>query len=419
MRTARRTGSGSRRLEWLVVRDLVEIETAVVLVRRPGDRVGGADARRRSRPRSSSCRPRRTPRRTARSRTRSGCCSGTGRRSSRRTTAARSSGSTSTSAGGSSRSSRTRTEERDKLIKALTLGVSDALADRGAGRRGRAAGGQRLGDRERQVPLRLHGAEGRRLDALRLLDLLRLLRGRHQPDGAPEAALGAGRLRRARVGLGVAGEPADHLQPRLGRPRREAVVGAQALRLVGRRRGEVDRRRRPRLPGGQGARLRPARRCEGARTPSPATTRSSCRRTAAAGSSSRRASRTGRCRRTTSRTSRRSTTRSTRSARIRAASTPTTSREDPYNPVADEPGAEVYPYVVTTYRLTEHHTAGGMTRSVPYLAELQPEMFCEVQPGARARSVGLEHGGWATIYTSRVGDRGARARHRADATARG
>ncbi len=74
--------------------------------------------------------------------------------------------------------------------------------------------------------------------------------------------------------------------------------------------------------------------------------------------------------------------------------------EDPYNPVADEPGAEVYPYVVTTYRLTEHHTAGGMTRTVPHLAELQPEMFCEVHPGL-AEEVGLEHGGWATIYTSR------------------
>jgi formate dehydrogenase major subunit len=74
--------------------------------------------------------------------------------------------------------------------------------------------------------------------------------------------------------------------------------------------------------------------------------------------------------------------------------------EDPYNPVADEPGADVYPYVVTTYRLTEHQTAGGMTRSVPYLAELQPAMFCEVHPEL-AEDVGLEHGGWATIYTSR------------------
>jgi formate dehydrogenase major subunit len=74
--------------------------------------------------------------------------------------------------------------------------------------------------------------------------------------------------------------------------------------------------------------------------------------------------------------------------------------EDPYNPVAHEPGSDVYPYVVTTYRLTEHHTAGGMSRSVPYLAELQPAMFCEVHPDL-AREVGLEHGGWATIYTSR------------------
>jgi formate dehydrogenase major subunit len=75
--------------------------------------------------------------------------------------------------------------------------------------------------------------------------------------------------------------------------------------------------------------------------------------------------------------------------------------ENPYNPVADEPGAELYPYVATTYRLTEHHTAGGMTRSVPYLAELQPAMFCEVSPEL-AEEVGLEHGGWATIYSTRA-----------------
>ena len=79
---------------------------------------------------------------------------------------------------------------------------------------------------------------------VRLLDLLGLLQGRDQPDGAQEAALGAGELRRARVGLGVAGRPAAALQPRLRRPGRQAVVGAQALRLVGRRRGAVDRPRR-------------------------------------------------------------------------------------------------------------------------------------------------------------------------------
>ena len=76
-------------------------------------------------------------------------------------------------------------------------------------------------------------------------------------------------------------------------------------------------------------------------------------------------------------------------------------RENPYNPSAGERGAEAYPYVVTTYRLTEHHTAGGMSRFVPYLAELQPAMFCEVSPEL-ARERRLQHGGWATIVTARA-----------------
>jgi formate dehydrogenase major subunit len=72
-----------------------------------------------------------------------------------------------------------------------------------------------------------------------------------------------------------------------------------------------------------------------------------------------------------------------------------------YNPAHGQPGAEAYPYVITTYRLTEHHTAGGMSRGLPYLAELQPEMFCEVSPELAAER-GLEHGGWATIITARA-----------------
>ena len=65
------------------------------------------------------------------------------------------------------------------------------------------------------------------------------------------------------------------------------------------------------------------------------------------------------------------------------------------------PGSEVFPYVATTYRLTEHHTAGGMSRALPYLAELQPEFFCEVSPELAAER-GLEHPGWATIITART-----------------
>jgi formate dehydrogenase major subunit len=69
-------------------------------------------------------------------------------------------------------------------------------------------------------------------------------------------------------------------------------------------------------------------------------------------------------------------------------------------PSGSEPGSDIYPYVVTTYRLTEHFTAGGMSRWTPYLAELQPEFFCEVSPELAAER-GLENGGWATIVTAR------------------
>ncbi|HEY0144219.1 MAG TPA: molybdopterin dinucleotide binding domain-containing protein, partial [Thermoanaerobaculia bacterium] len=60
-----------------------------------------------------------------------------------------------------------------------------------------------------------------------------------------------------------------------------------------------------------------------------------------------------------------------------------------------------YPFVMTTYRLTEHHTAGGMSRFLARLSELQPEMFCEVSP-ALAAERGLVNGGWATIISSRT-----------------
>ena len=71
-----------------------------------------------------------------------------------------------------------------------------------------------------------------------------------------------------------------------------------------------------------------------------------------------------------------------------------------YAPSGDAPGSDVYPYVITTYRLTEHHTAGGMSRTLHLLSELQPEMFCEVHPDL-ARECQLSHGGWVTVVTPR------------------
>ncbi len=71
--------------------------------------------------------------------------------------------------------------------------------------------------------------------------------------------------------------------------------------------------------------------------------------------------------------------------------------DNPMNPSQ----SAVYPYVFSTSRLTEHHTAGGMSRQLAYLSELQPEMFVEVSPQLAAER-GLEHLGWATIVTARA-----------------
>jgi formate dehydrogenase major subunit len=60
-----------------------------------------------------------------------------------------------------------------------------------------------------------------------------------------------------------------------------------------------------------------------------------------------------------------------------------------------------YPFVATTFRLTEHHTAGGMSRWLPWLAELQPEMFAEIDPILAAQR-GIEDGGWMVIETERA-----------------
>ena len=59
-----------------------------------------------------------------------------------------------------------------------------------------------------------------------------------------------------------------------------------------------------------------------------------------------------------------------------------------------------YPYVLTTYRLTEHHLSGVMSRWSPWLAELQPELFIELSPEL-AREKGIHNLGWVTVSTPR------------------
>jgi formate dehydrogenase major subunit len=65
-----------------------------------------------------------------------------------------------------------------------------------------------------------------------------------------------------------------------------------------------------------------------------------------------------------------------------------------------EIGDPRFPYVITTYRLTEHLTAGGMSRFVPWLAELQPGGFIEISPELAAE-LGINNGDWVTLSTLR------------------
>lgn len=71
----------------------------------------------------------------------------------------------------------------------------------------------------------------------------------------------------------------------------------------------------------------------------------------------------------------------------------------PDNPLA-APEDPRFPYVLTTYRLTEHHTAGGMSRFLSHLAELMPELFIEMSPEL-AREVGAVSGQFVMVGTPR------------------
>lgn len=65
-----------------------------------------------------------------------------------------------------------------------------------------------------------------------------------------------------------------------------------------------------------------------------------------------------------------------------------------------EVGDPDYPYVITTYRLTEHHSGGTPTRSVSHTAELQPEGFAEI-PTELAARLGIENLDWVVLSTAR------------------
>ena len=64
---------------------------------------------------------------------------------------------------------------------------------------------------------------------------------------------------------------------------------------------------------------------------------------------------------------------------------------------------ERFPYVMTTFRLTEHFLAGAMSRWNPWLTELMPELFIEVSPElAEEKGIYNNQQVWITTPRSRI-----------------
>jgi formate dehydrogenase major subunit len=74
--------------------------------------------------------------------------------------------------------------------------------------------------------------------------------------------------------------------------------------------------------------------------------------------------------------------------------------KEPGNPLAVVADPK-FPYVMTTYRLTEHYLSGAMSRWLPVLAELQPELFVEISPEL-AQEKGIENLDWVRISSPRA-----------------
>ncbi len=63
-------------------------------------------------------------------------------------------------------------------------------------------------------------------------------------------------------------------------------------------------------------------------------------------------------------------------------------------------GSKEFPVIATTFRLSEHWQAGAMTRNLPLLVELVPEMFVEMSPEL-ARARGIKEGEWVLVVSPR------------------
>jgi formate dehydrogenase major subunit len=69
--------------------------------------------------------------------------------------------------------------------------------------------------------------------------------------------------------------------------------------------------------------------------------------------------------------------------------------------------AREFPIVATTYRVCEHWQAGAMSRNMPWLVELVPDVFVELSTDL-ARRKGIQNGDWVRVRSKR-GELKARA----------
>jgi formate dehydrogenase major subunit len=73
--------------------------------------------------------------------------------------------------------------------------------------------------------------------------------------------------------------------------------------------------------------------------------------------------------------------------------------EGPLNLIDHVPSRE-YPIVACTFRVTEMYLSGPMSRFNSWLNELMPAMFVEISPELAAEK-GIENGGWLTVRSAR------------------
>ena len=78
-----------------------------------------------------------------------------------------------------------------------------------------------------------------------------------------------------------------------------------------------------------------------------------------------------------------------------------------YNPISQrwydnfaDLGDKNYPYIMTTYRITEHYQSGIVTRNMPWLNEMMPELLWNLTK--TCETLGIKNGDTVRIESKRL-----------------